>query len=234
MGQAQLKNEQNQQSNAEKLARIRASHQSDSADNAIGPTVTLWRDGRPVVIDKRTGEEVGLGKRSQSEMDAEAVNSGLQRTMTRMDELANDPKLVYGYTSGVIPTGFISKQTKSFFGPEEGAGPDINNEFDSLGRRAFDLVYRKSGKQINDKEIRILEGLIPSRSKRNIPEQWRIFKDYAESLLAGTGAPVGAAPAPSPAQPSDGAFGASGVPWAPAAPARIPVSRDPSGRLVRK
>jgi len=55
--------------------------------------------------------------------------------------------------------------------------------FDSAARRLVDIVYTKSGKQINQQEMKILEGLIPTRAKGNVEEQIVNFERYAEGLL---------------------------------------------------
>ena len=55
--------------------------------------------------------------------------------------------------------------------------------FDSAARRLVDIVYTKSGKQINQQEMEILKGLIPDRAKGNIEEQIPAFERYADGLL---------------------------------------------------
>jgi hypothetical protein len=55
--------------------------------------------------------------------------------------------------------------------------------FDTAARQLVDVVYTKSGKQINEQEMQILRGLIPDRAKGDIEGQIDRFERYAEGLL---------------------------------------------------
>lgn len=55
--------------------------------------------------------------------------------------------------------------------------------FDTAAAQLVDIVYTKSGKQINEKEMKILQQLVPDRAKGNVEFQIERFENYADGLL---------------------------------------------------
>jgi hypothetical protein len=108
-----------------------------------------------------------------------------------------------GVVNGPL-SGRISTAAQSVLGPHGGEG-----DFDFKANALVDVVYLKSGKQINANEMALLRRLIPTRTRGNIERQIDLFEEYATSLLekyAGTnGAP--ATPAAPPKAPGGGGGG---------------------------
>ena len=93
-----------------------------------------------------------------------------------------------GVTAGPI-MGRISKIKQSMY-PEGNEGV-----FDAKANQLVDIVYLKSGKQINQNEMKILSSMIPNRAKGNVDFQIQQFEDYANGLLRKYGKSVAGAPA---------------------------------------
>jgi hypothetical protein len=104
----------------------------------------------------------------QSEGMAQALSDGVKKMETLAGEV----------TSGPI-AGRVSKAGQRFFGPSGDEG-----DFDFLGNQMVDLVYLKSGKQINETEIVTLRDMIPDRARGHLPKQVELWKKYADTLLA--------------------------------------------------
>ena len=104
--------------------------------------------------------------------DTAGMAQGIRESLDVMEEAARK-----GVTTGPI-AGRLSKIWQAAY-PSGNEG-----EFDAAARRLVDIVYTKSGKQINQQELKILEGLIPNRSKGNIDFQIKQFEDYADTLLS--------------------------------------------------
>lgn len=174
--QAKLANEKGQFDHEERLAHIRA---KEAAGNAIGATITLWRDGKWVTLDKRTGQPVEGSTKApgdveqQSEKIAQSVHGALQR----MTEIGGK------VTAGPL-MGNLSKLGQSTFGP---SGPE--GEFDALAAQLPNMVYVLSGKQINAQELARLSVVTPNRSKGHMENQIKNFVDYANRLLTQYGQP---------------------------------------------
>ena len=97
-----------------------------------------------------------------------------------------------GVTAGPI-MGRISKIKQSMY-PEGNEGV-----FDAKANQLVDIVYLKSGKQINQNEMKILSSMIPNRAKGNVDFQIQQFEDYANGLLRKYGKSTGG-----PASPASG------------------------------
>jgi hypothetical protein len=104
-------------------------------------------------------------------------------------------KLAPDVVSGPI-SGRISKASQALLGPHGKEG-----EFDFDANAVIDTVYVKSGKQINDTEMKILRQMVPDRSRGNLEEQVRLFGEYANSLLQKYGGKGGGGSATTPPRP---------------------------------
>jgi hypothetical protein len=109
-------------------------------------------------------------------LQAGGMAQGARANINRMVELSDQ------VTAGPI-IGHLSKLWQRTMGPSGDEG-----EFDFIGNALVDTVYIKSGKQINETEMRVLRQMIPDRARGNVPEQVRLFKRYAKVLLNKYGA----------------------------------------------
>jgi hypothetical protein len=105
-------------------------------------------------------------------VQSQGMAQGVGENIERMEDMAKT------VTQGPI-LGNISKLYQRVAGPEGDEG-----EFDFLGNALVDNVYVKSGKQINESEMALLREMVPTRARGNVPEQVRLFKRYARTLLA--------------------------------------------------
>lgn len=117
--------------------------------------------------------------------NAPGIRANLLRGIDRMGELIAQSDAAVaagkpGMTTGFI-RGNISKEIKERKGPSAGQDPEY--EFDRLGDQMVDLVYEKSGKQINENEMRIIRRQIPSRGRDNLAEQFRIWSQTVNTIL---------------------------------------------------
>ena len=114
------------------------------------------------------------------------IRSNLLRGIERMGELISQSDAAVAAGKPGMTTGFIqgnvSKMVKEKTGPSAG-GQDPEYEFDRLGDQMIDLVYEKSGKQINQTEMDIIRRQIPSRGRDNLSEQFRIWGDTVNGIL---------------------------------------------------
>jgi hypothetical protein len=121
---------------------------------------------------------------------AEAMAQGVHETIAHLRQLVrSNPSM----TAGPI-VGDVSKLYNRKLDPNSPEG-----QFDFGSNALVDVVYIKSGKQINETELATLRQMIPTRSSADLPGQIDRFERYANSLLqkygvddeAGGGAPTG-------------------------------------------
>lgn len=155
--------------------------------------------GTPATVG---GTEIRKSAIPLAERQASGMAGTVRENIDKMDAIAND------VTQGPI-AGRVSKAYQAIDGP---SGPE--GDFDFYGNAAVDLVYLKSGKQINENEMRILRQMIPNRARSNVKHQVQLFRQYADGLLAkyGVNEPQVSTPTPgaSPA-PGGGGFRVVGV-----------------------
>lgn len=118
-----------------------------------------------------------------------SLATSVRANIDKMAEIADNNK---DLTTGPI-AGRISQAYQRVAGPD---GPE--GDFDFYGNAAVDLVYAKSGKQINEHEMQILRQMIPNRNRGNLKHQVELFDHYANTLLAKYGAPEPQVSSPSP------------------------------------
>jgi hypothetical protein len=138
----------------------------DAQGNAVWEWISPGQGGvqvAPTAIERQVSGMAGTVKENVGEME----------------------RLAPDVTSGRL-LGNLSKASQWALGPHGKEG-----EFDFDANAVIDAVYVKSGKQINETEMRILRNMIPNRGRGNLPEQVRLFKDYAESLLQKYGGAAG-------------------------------------------
>jgi hypothetical protein len=137
-------------------------------------------------MNRRTGEREFFPSAPTATMrDTAGMAQGIQQSLDVMKAAAER-----GVTDGPI-AGRLSKIWQAAY-PSGNEG-----EFDAAANKLVDIVYTKSGKQINAQELKILGGLIPNRARGNIDFQIKQFEDYADTLLSkypGMGQRSGAAP----------------------------------------
>lgn len=135
-------------------------------------------NGEPGFVNRRTLEPAPPGSPTPpmpaGMQGAQGMARAAGQAMKRMTELGASPDL----TQGPI-MGRLSQGKQALMGPEGDEG-----EFDFLGNQLIDVVYIKSGKQINANEMSVLKRMIPTRARGHIPEQIRLFTRYANILLA--------------------------------------------------
>lgn len=122
----------------------------------------------------------GVGVRKSAvplaERQAQGMAGTVQENIDKMDAIADE------VTQGPI-AGRVSKASQAVMGPHGAEG-----DFDFYGNAAVDLVYLKSGKQINENEMGILRQMIPNRARGNVKHQVSLFREYADGLLKKYGA----------------------------------------------
>lgn len=145
----------------------------DAQGNAVWTWITPGQEGVAVAPTANERQAAGM---------AATVKENVEKMKALADEV----------TTGPI-AGRASRASQAIFGPH---GPE--GDFDFYGNTAVDLVYIKSGKQINETELGTLRQMIPNRSRGNLRRQVELFDDYANSLLRKYGAaePTSAVPPP--------------------------------------
>jgi hypothetical protein len=104
--------------------------------------------------------------------DTSGMAAGIEKSLQDMKAAAER-----GVTSGPI-AGRLSQWWQAI----EPSGDE--GIFDSAANKLVDIVYLKSGKQINANEMKLLTRLIPNRSRGNVDFQIQQFEDYADQLLS--------------------------------------------------
>lgn len=156
---------------AASLGRPQRVQTKDAEGNAVWGWITPGQEGVPLAPTavERQGAGVGLT---------------ITDSLKRMEDAMNA-----GVVSGPV-IGSISKKKQQYF-------PSGNEaDFDFQARALVDLVYLKSGKQINQQEQATLAQMIPDRARGDLPGQMRRFKDYVGGLMRKYKIQDEAAPAP--------------------------------------
>lgn len=132
------------------------------------------------MLDPDTNEVI---RESQAPMPAEqskytGVARSVEDSVKTMRDLA--PKLsndqMGGFGAPVVGLGeqVVSEITRT------GPGAD----FDFAAQKAHDLVYTKTGAQLNETEQKQLASLVPRRDRANLPAQVARFEAYVAQLFA--------------------------------------------------
>lgn len=109
-----------------------------------------------------------------TEQQSSGMVGSVASQVAKMESLAKD----VGFSSWAAPVA--GRASRAMAGVTQ-AGPEA--DFDYSAKLAKDLVYVKSGKQINETEQRQLEDIIPNRAKGNLPVQVQRFKEYIGLLF---------------------------------------------------
>lgn len=141
----------------------------DAQGNAVWTWIKPGQEG--VLIAPTAGERQVGGM-------ANTVRGNLAKMRALADPKAEDP-----LTTGPF-MGRASQLYQKVYGPD---GPE--GDFDFYGKAVVDTVYIKSGKQINETELKQLGQMIPNRARGNLAHQVDLFETYAKQLLAKYGAP---------------------------------------------
>lgn len=174
-----------EQQKLDALERIAAAH--DETSLRRGAMTGSRTGGKPSYTPATTNEQGEAGRYAiypdgQREWlpaaptttmrDTSGMAQGIRESLDVMENAAKQ-----GVTTGPI-AGRLSQIWQAAY-PSGAEG-----EFDSAANRLVDIVYLKSGKQINQNEMKILTKLIPNRARGNVEFQIKQFEDYADELLS--------------------------------------------------
>jgi len=161
-------------------------------DPDLKRNVVVWYDPDTHEEIRRTDAPVSVeeGKRI-------GTVAGTFQAIDIMRQLANDPGAVPAGPDWARPITGVAAQVESEI-TRSGKGAD----FDYAAQRAKDIVYSKTGAQLNETEQAQLDILTPRRDRGNLPEQVRRFDEYVRYLYIRYGVQDATAQAPRPAAPA--------------------------------